>query len=169
MVIERNVLKRTAAFLDFQTEWVYPVHRIVECICEEIYATLEPDRVFTDEPTDILIVVAHPVIINAGFGVELTSRELEWVGERPGRRQEFSEGVVAISVRQRSRGIAERSDRAEDVGLIVARRAATQHRQGLIKSWPVIVTCQHIPRVIQLLLGHPRHRGSSWFRAVPTS
>jgi hypothetical protein len=91
-----------------------------------------PDRVLAEEPPSLWIVVSGAVKIETRLRVELTGGVLERVHERPGRRGLFAERVGRIRLCQHSGCVAQGSDGAESVRLVVTRCGRTQHRQKFI-------------------------------------
>jgi hypothetical protein len=79
-------------------------------------------------------------VVEIRFGVEFTCGISERVRERAGRGGLVAERIERVGLRQRSRSVAQRSDRAKPICFVVACRGAAQHRQRFVDissvSWP---------------------------------
>jgi hypothetical protein len=102
--------------------------------------TPESDRVFAHEPTGVLVVVSGAVIIQAGLRIKFASGIAKAVDQIAGRGDKVPEAVISVGVRQSAGRVAERSQRAQPVGLIEARCGAAQHRQRLVDVESLRVT-----------------------------
>jgi hypothetical protein len=65
--------------------------RVVPDIAVEIYARLETNRVFADEPPNGFVVIAHPVLVDSGLKIKLSSGVLEGIDERTRRCGQLAE------------------------------------------------------------------------------
>jgi len=98
-------------------DWL--VHRVLI----EINPTGKIDRVLSDKPTWLRIVISRPVEVESGLWIELSSRIAERISERTRGCGLISERIESIGLRQCSGCIAQRCDRAEPIGAVVAGRA----------------------------------------------
>src|SRR5712692_519428 len=87
----------------------------------EIDAALKSDRVLAEEAANCRVVISGAVVIEASFGVEFTACVVERINDGARRGGQVAESVVGVGVRYCSRGVAQRRDRAETVGIVVAR------------------------------------------------
>ena len=93
---------------------------------------MESDWVFGQEPTGLRVEISRPVKVESGFAVELAPRVLERIRQRAGGRGLFPERIDRVSLSQCSGSVAQRSDRAERICVVVACRTAAEHRKGFV-------------------------------------
>src|SRR5207247_7703022 len=109
------------------TKRIIVSQRVVVHVWIEIYRLIESRRVFGQEPPCVWIEVARPEVMQIRFGVEISGGVAERVHERAGRVGDLAEAVVRVSIRERSRCVAQGSDRAQGISVVITGGAGSEH------------------------------------------
>lgn len=122
----------TLRILRTQTKGIVKVGHAIVRVGIKVLLASKSDRVFTDEPTDLWVVVSGAVVTQVAFGIKVSPSVLERVCDAAGRSGQFPEGIVGVAVGNCSRAVRKRRNGAQTIRFVESVRARTRFCQGFV-------------------------------------